>query len=123
MTPAEKNQKLREYVSELADQKNTTECNILYRWCIERGWGVVFTSGDAERLCRIVDIYDLEFTQEEIEKISELGKAWDNQRQFFKEEFRRTERMEWVEKQKNFDWVNYPPPLYDDEGNLLESTV
>ncbi|CAD7972794.1 unnamed protein product [Amoebophrya sp. A120] len=87
-TPWEKNRDLKRCLYDLATARNTSSEVVAYKWCLDQDWGLVFTSANADRIKHIAtDIYNIELTAPDREKLKKLGTRWDDQRQHFVTDF------------------------------------
>lgn len=62
------------YVTELAKKYGKNDSDIHLRWVYQRGILPVTTSGNEERLKGYLLIFDFELTEQEVQKIADLGK-------------------------------------------------
>ncbi|ODQ81353.1 hypothetical protein BABINDRAFT_7156 [Babjeviella inositovora NRRL Y-12698] len=77
-------------VAALSKKYGKSDTQVLLRWVIQRGILPITTTGKTERLTEILDIFDFELTQEEVDEISRLGSQ-------------KTLRLYWNEEYSKFD--------------------
>lgn len=78
------------YLDELSKKYNKTTGQILLRWTLQRGILPITTSAKEQRIKEALDVFDFELSEEEFDKIVEIGKA-NPHRVFFHEEFKNFE--------------------------------
>ncbi|EER31409.1 hypothetical protein CTRG_05139 [Candida tropicalis MYA-3404] len=89
LTPVSRVEKnaLTGYLDELSKKYNKTGGQILLRWTLQRGILPITTSAKEDRIKEALDVFDFELTQEEFDKIAEIGKE-NPHRVFFHDEFK-----------------------------------
>ncbi|OWB78764.1 aldo-keto reductase (NADP) activity protein [[Candida] boidinii] len=77
-----------DYITELADKYSVSKLQILLRWVQKKGIVPISTSSKPERMDEFLSLSNLELTDEEVKKITELGSDYKPQlRQYWKPEY------------------------------------
>lgn len=84
---SETNAEFYDYIKSLADKYGKTEAQVLLRWVTDNGILPVTTSSKKERIESAQNLFTFDLTEEEVEKITDLGRKNKAQRLYWNAEY------------------------------------